>query len=112
VLQAQQAWLQTLAETPQGWFSTLARQWTDHVPEHWFELLEHWAIDLLQASHRLEPLYFTDYSEAALNRVKRLKSSDCFALIDRLFAMKANLRHPLNPRLHAESALLLYAECK
>jgi hypothetical protein len=23
--------------------------------------------------------------------------------------MKASLRHPLNPRLHAESALLLYA---
>ena len=110
VLQAQQAWLQTLAETPQGWFSTLARQWADHSPEQWFDLLERWAMDLLQASHQLEPIYFKTFSEAALYRVKSLGVGDCFTLIERLFAMKANLRHPLNPRLHAESALLLYAD--
>ena len=109
VLRAQGSWLHTLAEMPDTWFSTLARQWAEHQPEQWFELLERWAIDLLQAVYQLEPLYFKAFAEAAARRAKGIDPNRCFKLIEQLYAMKASLRHPLNPRLHAESALLLYA---
>jgi hypothetical protein len=66
-------------------------------------------MDLLQAVHQLEPLYFKTFAEAAAKRVRGIDPNRCFKLIEQLYAMKASLRHPLNPRLHAESALLLYA---
>ncbi|NCX43644.1 MAG: hypothetical protein EBZ06_00895 [Betaproteobacteria bacterium] len=110
LLAEQSRWLHALAQLPSGWFSQLASHWADCEALDWFELLERWVIDLLQARYLLDPIYFKAYAAAAQTRAGGLKLPQCFQIINRLLAMKSSLRHPLNPRLHAESALLHYAE--
>ena len=108
-LAEQGLWFRTLAKLPQAWFSDLAARWADHSPELWFAVLERWAYDLLQAFHGLEPMFFKNLAAEARSMTQGKHAEDCLRLIEHLAKMKASLRHPLNPRLHAESALIAYA---
>jgi len=105
----QASWLKMLAHLPKGWFSDLAMRWTDHAPEQWFAVLERWATDLLLTLYHIEPFYFKDFQAEAQQRTRGKHPEQCFRLIDQLAKMKSSLRHPLNARLHAESALIAYA---